>query len=104
MTDSHEKELKLAGAMGYFWEVRGYWDEGISVLTSLIQRYGSSIKSNNYVKVYEWLGRLTHLQGKAEESISILKNSLCLAREIGDRIGEATIQYKLSLAVSMWVT
>lgn len=100
-TDSLEKELKLAGAMGYFWEVRGYWDEGISVLASLIKRYGSSIKSNNYVKVYEWLGRLTYLQGKTERAISIFKDSLSLAREIGDRIGEATIQYKLSLAVSM---
>jgi len=101
MTDSHQKELKLAGAMGYFWEVRGFWNEGISILESLVQKYGSSIESKDYVKVFEWLGRLTHLQGNPEKSISILRNSLSLARKIGDLMGEAAILYKLSLAVSM---
>ncbi|MDP4180833.1 MAG: tetratricopeptide repeat protein [Bacillota bacterium] len=101
MTNNLEKELTLAGAMGYFWEVRGYWIEGISILESLVQRYGSSIKSKNYVKVYEWLGRLTHLQGKPEKSISIFKECLSLAREIGDKMCEAAIEYKLSLAVGM---
>jgi predicted ATPase/AraC-like DNA-binding protein len=101
ITNSLQKEIKLTGAMGYFWEVRGYWNEGISILESLVQRYGSSIESKDYVKVYEWLGRLTHLQGNPEKSISIFRKSLSLAREIGDSMGEAAIQYKLSLAVSM---
>ncbi|HEY9063080.1 MAG TPA: tetratricopeptide repeat protein [Pseudobacteroides sp.] len=101
MTNSLEKELKLTGAMGYFWEVRGYWNEGITILESLVQRYGSSIESKDYVKVFEWLGRLIHLQGNPEKSISIFRRSLSLAREIGDFMGEAAIQYKLSLAVSM---
>lgn len=101
MTDSHQKELKLAGAMGYFWEVRGFWNEGISILESLVQRYGSSIESKDYVKVFEWLGRLTHLQGNPDKSISIFRKSLSLARKIGDLMGEAAVLYKLSLAVSM---
>lgn len=101
MTDSLEKELKLAGAMGYFWEIRGYWSEGISVLESIVQRYGSSLKLKDYVKVYEWLGRLTHLRGEPEKSILIYQNSLVLAREIGDLMGEASIQNKMSLAVGM---
>lgn len=101
MTNSLEKELKLTGAMGYFWEVRGYWNEGISILEPLVQRYGNSIESKDFVKVFEWFGRLTHLQGNPEKSISIFRKSLSLARDFGDLMGEAAIQYKLSLAVSM---
>lgn len=101
MTNNLEKELRMAGALGYFWEIRGYWGEGISLLESLVQRYGSSLKSKDYVKVYEWLGRLTHLQGQPEKSIMIFTNSLMLAREIGDLMGQASILNKLSLAVGM---
>jgi len=101
ITNNIKKELKLAGTMGYFWEIRGYWTEGVSILESLVKRYGNSIKSKDYIKVYGWLGRLTHLQGKPEKSISILKDCLSLAREIGDSRCEADTLYKLSLAVSM---
>ncbi len=101
MTNSLQKELKLTGAMGYFWEVRGFWNEGVSILEPLVQRCGDSIESKDYIKVFEWFGRLIHLQGNPEKSISIFRRSLSLAREIGDLMGEAAIQYKLSLAVSM---
>lgn len=98
LTGSTENELKMAGILGRFWEVRGYWNEGINRLDCIINKYKSGTASKNLVKVYKHYGRLLDLQGKHSYGIEILNEGLEISRRIKDLEGEAGIIYNLALA------
>ncbi len=98
LTLSSENELRMAGILGHFWEVRGYWNEGIHRLDSIINKYKNVTASKNLVKVYKCYGRLLDLQGKHTYGMDILQEGLKIAIEIKDREGEAGIIYNLALA------
>jgi len=92
-----EKELKLAISMGYYWEVRGYWDKGQSILESIIQRQDDSLNIQHYIEAYQWLGRFVFLNGNCEKAVKIFEKGLKLALERNDPMGEASIKYNLAL-------
>lgn len=95
-----ERELMMAGALGAFWEIRGYWSEGRTRLEKIIDIYKGTLKSEHFAKVYQWAGRLIHLRGDQEKAMSLLHNGLKMCRENGDQHGEASVLYMLGWAVS----
>ncbi|MFZ5988220.1 MAG: diguanylate cyclase [Bacillota bacterium] len=98
-TGRTEVELELAGSLGQFWEIRGYWSEGCTRLENIINKYNGILRSEYYAKVYQWAGRLTHLRGDHERAAAILNEGLSLCIETGNRLGEADTLYKLGWAV-----
>lgn len=97
ITNCFEKELELAVSMGYYWEARGYWDKGQSILESIIQRQDNSLNSKYYIKAYQWYGRFVFLNGNCEKAVKIFEQGLKLAMEKNDHMGEASIKYNLAL-------
>ncbi|MFZ5988221.1 MAG: diguanylate cyclase [Bacillota bacterium] len=95
----YKGELKLAGALGPFWEIRGYWSEGRELLESIIERYRGTLKSKYFVKVYHWAGRLMYLQGDYKNAVTILNEGLTLSRDIRDYRGEASMLHKLGWVI-----
>jgi len=96
-TNCFEKELELAVSMGYYWEARGYWDKGQSILESIIQRHNDSLNTQHYIKAYQWLGRFAFLNGNCEKAVKIFEEGLQLAMDRNDPIGEASFKYNLAL-------
>ncbi len=101
MTNCFEKELELAVSMGYYWEARGYWDKGQSILESIIQRQDNFINMKGYIKAYQWFGRFVFLNGNCERAVKIFEKGLQLAMERNDHMGEASIKYNLALTNSI---
>lgn len=97
ITNYFEKELELAVSMGYYWEARGYWDKGQSILESIIQRQDNSLDMKYYIKAYNWFGRFVFLNGNCEKAVKIFEQGLRLAMERNDHMGEASIKYNLAL-------
>lgn len=96
-TNCFEKELELAVSIGYYWEARGYWDKGQSILKSIIQRQDNSLNVKFYIKAYQWFGRFVFLNGNYEKAVKIFEQGLQLAMEANDQMGEASIKYNLAL-------
>lgn len=96
-TNCLEKELHLAISIGYYWEARGYWDKGESVLRSIIQRQDNSLHKKYYIKAYQWFGRFVFLNGNYDKAVKIFEQGLRLAMEAKDPMGEASIKYNLAL-------
>ncbi len=97
-TGSFEKELKLAGAMGCYWDIRGYWSKGQAVLEQIIRKCDSSTACRQYlVKAYQWYGSFTDLKGNYAKAVQIYEEGLRLAHANNDLMGEASIQYRMSL-------
>lgn len=96
-----EKELKLAGILGFFWELRGYWSKGQDVLNSILYKYPNIPKTDYSVKLYRHLGRLVYLNGNYEKAIDFFEKGLILARETGSRYEEANLLYNLALGLGM---
>lgn len=97
-TGSIEKELKLAGTLGCYWHIRGYWSKGQSVLEQIIKKCDNSIYKQYFVKVYMWYGCFVNLRGNYEKALQIYETGLELAHMTGDSIRNAAIRHGMSLA------
>ncbi|MDQ3458928.1 MAG: tetratricopeptide repeat protein [Deinococcota bacterium] len=76
--------LRLAGALGRFWEIRGYLSEGCRWLeAALALRQG--VPKDVQARALTAFGRLTLLQGNAAEAAPALAAGLELWREVGDK-------------------
>ena len=88
-TGSAEAGLRLAGALWWFWEVRGYWTEARQWLRDLLARAdGASAASR--VKALNAAGALALRQGAFEEAGAMAEESLTLSKELGDKRAEAS--------------
>ena len=71
--------LRLASALGHFWEVRGYWLEGFRVLEAALAVTGSAppmlrAQGLHWRGVLAWnLGHLKHARTCHEESVELLR-------------------------------
>jgi non-specific serine/threonine protein kinase len=88
-----ELALRLAGALGYFWEVRGYLREGQQALEEALARTPRAdprLRAN----VLNRLGSLLIWQEEAERSRVVLEDALALGRtlEDGDIIARSLTQ------------
>ena len=76
--------LSLAGSLGRFWYLQGYWGEGRRWLAGLLEREAAYLHSGPRVRALNAAARLVQQQGDHAAVRSIVEEALILARECGD--------------------
>ncbi|MCC6447012.1 MAG: winged helix-turn-helix domain-containing protein [Armatimonadetes bacterium] len=79
--------LRLAGALGEFWYLRGYWNEGRGWLEKMLARCPDQTIWR--AKGLSWAGYLAGMQQDYTPSRDRLDESIALYRDIGDKRGLA---------------
>jgi predicted ATPase/DNA-binding CsgD family transcriptional regulator len=79
----NEPALRLAGALGYFWEVRGYLREGQQTLEEAIARVPDA-DPRLRARVLNRLGSLLIWQEDTERSEVVIREALALGRALED--------------------
>jgi predicted ATPase len=83
-----EPAVRLAGALWWFWYVRGYWSEGRAWLRDALNKEaGASISAR--AKALKGAGVLAWRQGDYEQAKVQCETSLALFRELRDKKGIA---------------
>jgi predicted ATPase/DNA-binding CsgD family transcriptional regulator len=87
-----EELLRLAAALGEFWDYGGFLTEGRSWLEQALSRTDGS-SSHARVRALQLAGGIAHEQGDAMESETRLLQSLALAQQLGldDEIAAALV-------------
>jgi predicted ATPase/DNA-binding SARP family transcriptional activator len=87
--------LRLAVALGLFWEIRGYWDEGRAALERGLANGGDAplaVQATAMLRV----GGLARMQGDVKRGNELLHQSLNLSRKLGDRRAIARALFALA--------
>jgi non-specific serine/threonine protein kinase len=84
-----ELALRLAGALGRYWAIRGHWGVGRRVCAELLARRETGEPTASRAKVLHWSGNLAHRQGDFAEARSRHEEALSIRRALGDRAGVA---------------
>jgi predicted ATPase/class 3 adenylate cyclase len=79
-----EAELRLVGALHWFWWVRGYWSEGRKWLEGALSR-GKGASAPARAKALCGAGNLAGFQGDYAQAKARLEESLVLFRELGNK-------------------
>jgi non-specific serine/threonine protein kinase len=79
----NESALRLAGALGYFWEVRGYLREGQQALEEALARTPGADQRLR-AKVLNRMGSLLIWQEDSERSQAVIEEALALGRALED--------------------
>ncbi len=87
--------LRLAGAVYWFWFVRGYGGEWRGWLESALE-YGQGISPKVRVKAVNGAGILAWSQGDLVVAQALYEQALALQRERGNRAGEAGVLNNLA--------
>ena len=87
-TEDADRELRLAGAIFWFWYIRGHFAEGRHRLERALKR-GSTTPAAIRARALLGLGMLAQRQGDDETARRLLDESLGLAREAGHATGIA---------------
>jgi non-specific serine/threonine protein kinase len=95
-TGDAESLLRLAGAMGRFWWLRGYLTEGRGWLDHA-QSQRDGVSASAQAKVLYHLGRIAKQQGDLEKAKEVLREGLAQYRGLNDRSGAANVIYVLGL-------
>ncbi|MBI3659152.1 tetratricopeptide repeat protein [Candidatus Acetothermia bacterium] len=91
-----KKGLRLAGALGRFWLVRGYWMEGQKMLSQVLERE-VILSIELKAKAYEWAGILMYEQGGYEIAKQLLNQSLDMHQKMGEQSDIAHILNSLGM-------
>ncbi|HEX6509840.1 MAG TPA: LuxR C-terminal-related transcriptional regulator [Chloroflexota bacterium] len=78
-----EHALRLAAALGYFWEVRGYFREGMTVLDKALALVPGA-DARLRARALNLLGSILVWQGESERSRVVLDEALALGRGLED--------------------
>ena len=90
--------LRLAGALAWFWDVRGHYTDGLRWLEELLGK-ASAAPIAARAKALVGAGRLMALYGDYEQAGITTEEGLRLYQEIGDRKGIARSRADLG-----WIT
>ena len=91
-----ELGLRLGGALGEFWSLRGHLSEGQRSLEAVLGGRGAPASAR--AKALARLGRITWGQGDYEQSIALQEEGLALYRKLGDQEGVAASLRTLGMA------
>jgi non-specific serine/threonine protein kinase len=75
--------LRLAAALGQYWQTRGYLREGAGWLELALERSATPPLARAFA--LQSLGQLERLDGRVERARQLLEESVALARALGDR-------------------
>jgi predicted ATPase/DNA-binding SARP family transcriptional activator/DNA-binding CsgD family transcriptional regulator len=93
-----ELGLRLSGALGEFWHMRGHLSEGRQWLQSALAAQGGAYLMSARAKAFTWVAQLAWEQGDYERSITLSKASLKLFRTRRDEAGVADALSNLAWA------
>lgn len=82
-----EPALRLATALGRFWEVRGHLSEGRSWLEAALAAGGGGERPGLRAAALNWAAVLAQHQGDYNASRGLYEHSLALRRRLDDRLG-----------------
>ncbi|NOY80783.1 MAG: hypothetical protein GXP31_07235 [Kiritimatiellaeota bacterium] len=88
--------MRIAGALGHFWEVRGRWEEGVSVLRAALERAPRARKSLRMGALHQ-IGWLLYLLGNVDDGRANLEVALELAEGEGETGRACSIRYALAM-------
>jgi predicted ATPase len=80
--------LEMAGALGWFWEVRGYIDEGLRWLTTFLSRT-TQHRTMARARALFHAGRLSLFRDDYSVTEPFYQESLEIYKELGDKAGVA---------------
>jgi non-specific serine/threonine protein kinase len=83
-----EAGLRLAGALYWFWFLRGYWSDGRQWLEVALAGSGDA-PSYARPKVLRGAAHLAWRQGDLERATALCEQGLVMCRDLGDREGSA---------------
>ncbi len=98
--DRGETCLWLAGALGYFWEVRGHFSEGRERLNAILSMDIAQGRTVARAKLLARAAELAYRQSDYPATYALAQESLAIYREIGDREGTASMLLKLGNAAT----
>jgi tetratricopeptide (TPR) repeat protein len=77
-----EKGLRLAGALGWFWNIRCHVSEGRQWLKKALQ-LASEVRPELRINTLHWAGTLAFQQGELAEARAFIEESIALSRQAG---------------------
>jgi predicted ATPase len=81
------KALELAASLGYFWNIRGYYAEGVGHLKRLLDKTGGHSPAG--ARAFARAGDLLSKQGEHQSAQHCYEQSLKLAKATGDLLLQA---------------
>lgn len=90
-TDGVEAGLRLAGALGWFWDTRGHWSEGSDHLTAALGREGAMEATPERAKALRAAGKLSFYLSRYALAQSLYQESLAIYQKLGIRRGVAQL-------------
>ncbi len=92
--------LRLAGALGYFWEMRGRFSEGREQLSAVLSMQIAQGRTAARAKLLARAAELAYRQSDYPATHLLAQESLEIYREIGDKQGIASMLLKLGNAAT----
>jgi predicted ATPase/class 3 adenylate cyclase/Tfp pilus assembly protein PilF len=92
--------LRLAGALGYFWEMRGHFSEGRQRLTAILSMEAAQGQTAARAKLLARAAELAYRQSDYPVTTSLAEESLAIHRKLGDQQGIASTLIKLGNAAT----
>jgi predicted ATPase/class 3 adenylate cyclase len=92
--------LRLASALGLFWEARGYYSEGRKLLADLLLTEPIRERSATRARILARAAELAYRQSDFSATMSLAGESLAIYRQVGDRQGIASALIKLGNAAT----
>jgi predicted ATPase/class 3 adenylate cyclase len=90
--------LRLAGAMGFFWEARGYYSEGRERLAAILLTKVAQGRTAARARLLARSAELAYRQSDFLATSNFARESLAIYREVGDSQGMASALIKLGNA------
>jgi predicted ATPase/class 3 adenylate cyclase len=98
--DAAEECLRLASALGLFWEVRGQFSEGRDRLSAVLAMPAAQARTAARAKILARSAELAYRQSDYPATTALAGESLSICREIGDQQGSASALIKLGNAAT----
>ncbi|HZD55651.1 MAG TPA: tetratricopeptide repeat protein, partial [Anaerolineales bacterium] len=92
--------LRLASALGLFWEARGYYTEGRELLAAILLTEPARGRTAARARILARAAELAFRQSDFPATTSFAEESLAIYREVGDRQGIASALIKLGNAAT----
>jgi len=92
--------LRLASALGLFWEARGYYTEGRELLAAILLTEPARGRTAARARILTRAAELAYRQSDYSATMSFAGESLAIFREVGDRQGIASALVKLGNAAT----
>lgn len=95
-SSQNDTTLRLANALGPFWEIRGYWSEGRQRLEQALLR-ASTVSPTLRASALYRAGCMTWGQRDIRQAVAKLEESLALFRGLGDKDGMTASLNRLAI-------